>query len=109
MHTNEFHADRNLKTPEQWHDRNHLGPFATCFRCGQARARCRAKIAFASWAEAEEWVEEFNTTTEYVDPLQRYHCRWCLQWHMGHPRNKAERKRLERKRRQWLIEKRTKT
>ena len=103
---NRFHIP---KTPEEWHAQNHRGhpdDLATCFDCGKARAKCRSKLTFRSWLEGYEWVREYNESHSYVDPLIHYQCRWCLDWHMGHPKGKVRLRKIERERRKWLIEKR---
>ena len=97
-----------MKTPEEWHIVKHLGDFVTCGYCIKVKTRCPTKISFTTWWEADEWATEFNESTRYIDPLQPYTCRWCLQWHMGHPKGNVQRKRLERKRRKWLMEQRMK-
>lgn len=98
-----------MRNPLRYHNKNHGDldePFETCWRCGRDRARCRSKIRFTSWAEANEWVTEKNESAGYVNPVVRYACRWCGGWHMTTANDPRARARVERQRRKWLIRQR---
>lgn len=80
-----------------------------CWRCGRDQARCKRKIKFASYQEADEWVKEFNESHEYKKGVTRYHCIWCNGWHMRKPGGrykKTQIRRIEKMRRKWMIERR---
>ena len=83
-------------------DRSHHGPFATCVKCWRARAVCRRKIRFNSYATVDIAVDDFNQARAYVRPVTRYRCRWCMAWHMTTAKGAAQLKRAERQRRKWL-------
>lgn len=94
----------SILSPEQYHAKNHRGPLGDCWLCGRARARCREKIHFGSWQEAEEWVREFNESHRYETAVTRYRCRWCGGWHMANTAGAGHaRKRAEKQRRKWLV------
>lgn len=89
------------------HRRSHPPyPMEQCWYCQRDKAYCRAKIRFATWLEADEWVTEFNESRNYVDTVWRYHCDWCSGWHMYAAKDKEGRKKVERARRQWLLQRR---
>jgi hypothetical protein len=97
-------ADPKLPaSPERYHEDNHLwSPFEECRRCQRARAICRSKRSYASWAEADVAVREVNERESYASPVTRYRCRWCLLWHLTTARRTPQRKRMEKQRRKWL-------
>lgn len=97
-------GDRPLATPERYHnsDRRHAGAFATCRRCWRARSVCRRKIRFNTYVHADIAVDNFNEAHNYVRPLTRYRCRWCMAWHTTTAKNRYQMQRAERQRRKWL-------
>lgn len=106
-----------MAPPERWHaykvnrqtrrgnprPDQHVDPFSECPACDKARDVCRNKLRFADWAEAREWVDEYNESHRYVDPVVRYPCRWCQGYHMNTARQVGELRRAMRARRKWLI------
>lgn len=94
-----------LRTPERYHEDEHHGPFADCWRCQRARAICRTKRRYDSYEAADGAVKAQNEAEAYVRPLVRYRCRWCLFWHATTARNPVRVKRAEKQRRKWLITK----
>lgn len=70
-----------MKSPLRHHNKNHGGigqPLETCWFCGRDRAKCRSKLRFTSWEEANEWVMESNVSRGWEPPhMTRYRCRWC--------------------------------
>lgn len=93
-----------MQTPDRYHTASrHPGDAADCWECGRQAARCRAKLRFTSWAEADDWVTEYNVSTGYVQPVVRYRCSWCLGWHMKTAKGRVDRGRAEKQRRKWII------
>lgn len=96
--------------PETYHRKNHRpadAPFAECWSCGRDRAVCRSKIRFGSWAEADDWVEDYNLNRRWEPPyMTRYRCRWCGGWHMKTARDVRAVARMEKRRRKWLRQQR---
>lgn len=97
-----------MKNPQRHHNHYHRPEgvaFEECLRCATDKRICEKKIRFATWAEADEWVHEFNVDHGWQPPLMtRYPCRWCDGWHMKTVRGKHERVRAERQRRKWIIQ-----
>lgn len=100
-----------MRNPLRHHNKNHPDgvPFDECRICGRDRAVCARKLRFASWQEASEWVEEYNVSHGYVDPVTRYACRWCGAWHMKTAKDPRARWRAEKARRKWLVAQRSPT
>lgn len=94
---------RTPASPEKYHADNHFGEFADCWRCGRARAKCRAKRAYGSWQEADVAQREVNERERFSEPVCRYRCRWCLRWHLTHASTKQQTRRSEKQRRKWLV------
>ncbi len=108
-----------MASPERWHRHKvarqvrratprpdqHVNPFIECPACDKARDVCLSKLRFVDWAEAQHWVDEYNDTHGYVDPVVRYPCRWCLGYHMTKARQTGELRRAMKARRKWLIAK----
>ncbi len=96
-----------MKTPEQHHRQRHRKrpePFETCRRCRFDRAVCERKIRFHTFAEADEWVLEFNLERGWKPPLVDYYqCRWCPGWHMSKAKDKRARARTQRVFRRWVL------
>lgn len=96
-----------MRSPEKYHDDEHVGVFADCWRCWRAQGNCQRKIRFTDWAEADEWVTEYHESRAYTPPWQyRYRCRWCAGFHSTtvRDRDRVARHRVEKQRRKWLIE-----
>lgn len=90
--------------PAEYHERNraHPGPFSTCAKCWRARRVCRSKIRFNRYEAADIAVDNLNQSRNYVRPVTRYRCRWCMAWHMTTAKGRIQLKRAERQRRKWL-------
>jgi hypothetical protein len=96
-----------MRSPEQYHEGEHLGAFEECRRCRRQAGHCRQKIRFTDWLEAQEWVTEYHESRSYALPWQyRYRCRWCEGYHTAtiRGRDRVARDRVEKQRRKWLIE-----
>lgn len=94
------------KTPEEYHNRNHddgTYPMEECSRCRRAQQKCKNKIRFWTWVEADDWVRDFNESRSYFQPVVRYWCRWCDGYHMATARTKKQLKQVEKARREWLV------
>jgi hypothetical protein len=69
-----------VRTPDQHHERHHLGPYDLCSPCRRDQRVCRSKVRFTSSWYAEVHARELNE--DYDVDLMPYRCRWCLGWHM---------------------------
>lgn len=92
------------RTPAEFHKKNHIGEFFGCPRCERALANCLKKQRFDTYEEADTMVYRINEKERYESPLVRYHCRWCLKWHMTTAKTKVRKKRIEKQRRKWMTE-----
>lgn len=85
-----------------YHRRSHhrTAPIEACDRCRRALDRCLAKVHL-DWDGAEAAANEVNEREDYQEPVIRYWCRWCGQYHIGHARTAADLKRIRKLARRW--------
>jgi hypothetical protein len=95
--------DREPMPPLRYHEKNHDGPFAGCWRCERAQAICRGKRRYDTRETADAAVRAVNEREGYASPVVRYRCRWCPSWHLTTARDKRRVKRAEKQRRKWVI------
>src|SRR4051795_11126380 len=91
------------------HHRRHDLPTEQCIQCGQARARCRAKSRYESRMIAHAEATARNEATEYAHMLTTYPCPWCEGYHLTRAKRRRRKpwKRVERRRRRWLVQQMT--
>lgn len=89
------------------HHRRHDLPIDQCLQCGLAEARCRAKVRYESHVAANVEATARNEATGYEHMLTTYPCPWCKGFHLTRARRRSARwKRVERRRRRWLVQQR---
>jgi hypothetical protein len=77
-----------------------------CWYCLRGIAICKSKIRISTWNEAEEWVKEYNESHAYLNPVVKYQCRWCNQYHMTRAKSATRNgKTMKKAKRKWLIAK----
>ncbi len=102
-----------MRGPRRHHDKQHrdrtaLGEtFDNCWTCGRDRAICRTKIALHTFAEAWDWMLDYNIEHNWNPSVWYYRCRWCPGFHLKSAKDPITRWRVERVRRKWLIAGRT--
>jgi hypothetical protein len=86
------------------HRRKHHStePIQGCGHCQKSWDHCCAKISYMTRQMAEAAVNDIHEKEQFTEPVRRYHCRWCANWHIGHAWSPVDLKRVERAKRKWL-------